>query len=191
MTLTMEQEVRPAADIEQKIRALDARLDDLRTRRKRSETELDRLSKEESRLVRIFAQASGKEKTEIRGRVDAIARERSDRERDMQGLAVAIAEAEQERNSLLPEYEREWKLRSAQERKKKLDQLWQEHDRNLIRVRDCDQALQDARATADRSFFAWTSFRDQQALDEQLAAREALKTEWAKRSGPNAPGNRR
>jgi hypothetical protein len=182
---------RPAAEIEQKIRSIDMRLDDLRTRRKRAETELGCLSKEENRLIRIFAEADGKEKNEIRGRVDAIARDRSDRERDMAGLAAAIAEAEQERTALLPEFEAQWKFRSAQERKKKLQELWAAHEANQKRIQDCEKALDAARVLANQSFFAFTAFRDQQSIDEQLAATERLKAEWQQHSGPNAPGNRK
>lgn len=181
----------PAAEIEQKIKAIDARLESLRTRRTRAETELNRLTREENKLIRVFAEADGKEKEEIRGRVDAITQERSDRERDMVGLAAAIAEAGQERTALLPEFEREWKLRAAQERKKKLQELWATHEANQKRVQDCEKARDDARVLANQSFFAFTAFRDQESIEEQLAAQEALKAEWQKRSGPFATSNRR
>ena len=187
----MEQEARPAADVEQKIRALDSRLEDLRTRRRSAETELTRLSKEENRLIRIFAEADGKEKTEIRGRVDVIARERSDREKDMAGLAAAIAEAEAERTASLPAYESAWKLRAAQERKKKLEDLRLAHERDRLQVQNCEKALQEALDAEGRSRFAWTTFKDQLFLEEQNAILEAHKMEWQRRSGPFAPANLR
>src|SRR5579871_6559541 len=164
----------PAAEVEQKIRAINVRLEGLRNRRTRAEAELNRLTHEENKLIRIFAEADGKEKAEIRGRVDVIAQERSDRERDMSGLAAAIAEAERERTALLPEFEREWTLRAAQERKKKLQELWAAHEANQKRIQDCEKALDDARVLANQSFFAFTAFRDQQFINEQLAAQEAL-----------------
>lgn len=183
-------EERPAADIEKKIKDIDQRLTDLRGQRQKAEVEVTRLTREESRLIRNYAEAIGREKHELRGEIDSVAEQRTDHEREMAGLAVAIAEAEQERTALLPEYEREWRLRSAQGRKKKLDELRKEHDKNLEKVRECDKALLDARVAAERSFFAWTTFKDQEAVNEQLAAQEVLKAEWQKNSGPNAPGNR-
>ena len=190
-TNLMEQEARPAADIEQKIRALDTRLDDLRTRRRNAETELTRLSKEENRLIRAFAESAGKEKVEIRGRVDVIAGQRTDLEREMAGLAAAIAEAEGERTALLPAYESAWKLRTAQERTKKLEDLRLAHERDRLRVQNCEKALQEALDAEGRSRFAWVAFKDQAFLDEQNSILEAHKIEWQKNVGPNAAANRR
>src|SRR5579864_7661979 len=177
---------RPVPDVEAKIKSLDTRLEELRTRRTRAEGELNRLSKEENRLIRIFSEADGKEKTKIRGRVDVIAQERSDREKDMAGLAAAIAEAEQERAALLPEFEALWKLRSAQQRQKKLEELRRAHEQDQLRVHECEKTLQEALAAEGRSRFAWTAFKEQLFLDEQNAILEAHKVEWQKTAGPYA-----
>jgi len=182
---------RPAADIEQKIRTIDTRLDSLRRRRTQAEAELNRLVREENKLIRNFANSEGREKQDIRARLSGLATDRTSQELEMQGLSVAIAEAEQERNELLPEYEREWKLRSAQERQRRLAELRRAHEANLAKVREADRMLQEARAAADRSFFDWTTFKDQQLIEEQLAAQEAHKAEWQKKSGPFSPQNRR
>lgn len=182
---------RPVPDVEAKIKSLDTRLEDLRTRRKDAENELNRLSKEENRLIRIFAEADGKEKTEIRGRVDVMGAQRTDLEREMAGLAAAIAEAEGERTALLPAYESAWKLRAAQERKKKQEDLRLAHERDRLRVQNCEKALQEALDAEGRSRFAWTAFKDQLFLEEQTAILEAHKMEWQKRSGPFATANLR
>jgi|SRR5580658_3302146 chromosome segregation ATPase len=169
MNAIMEQEqARP--EVDKKFRDIDRRLEDLRGRRQRTESELNRLAKEENRMIRVFAEADGREKAEIRGRIDAIASDRTDHEREMAGLASAIAEAEQERTALLPEFEAQWKMRSEAERKRKLEELRRVHNKNLEHVRDCDKALLAAREAAEKSFFAWTTFKDQEALNEQLAA---------------------
>jgi hypothetical protein len=188
---TMVEEPRPAADVEQKIKALDARLDDLRNRRKRAEVELNRITREENKLIRIFAEADGHERHEIRGRLSGLATDRTSEELEMRGLAVAIAEAEQERTTLLPEFEAQWKVRSALERKKKLQDLWAAHEANQKRVQECEKALDDAKVLTNQSFFAFTTLRDQESINERLAATERLKEEWQRQSGPNAPANRR
>jgi chromosome segregation ATPase len=185
------QEIRPTSDVEKKICDIDRRLDDLRTRRQKAEMELDRVSREENRAIRNFAESVGREKNEHRRQLEVLAGQRIDFEREMAGLASAIAEAEQERAGLLPEFEALWKLRAAHERQKKLDALRGEHHKNLEAVRAADKALLAAREAAEKSFFAWTTFKDQEAVTERLAAQEALKLEWQKNAGPNAPGNRR
>ncbi len=180
-----EQE-RPASAVETKIRALDSRLDDLRARRKKAEQELTPLTREENRLVRSFADSTGREKAGIRGRLDGIATDRTNTEREMAGLAAAIVEAEEERAKLLPEFERAWEEQAKRDRQRKLNELHREHDKNLAVVRAADKALMVAREAADKSFFALTTFKDQEAVTERLAAQEKLKAEWQRYAGPNA-----
>jgi FAD/FMN-containing dehydrogenase len=180
-----EQE-RPASAVETKIRALDSRLDDLRARRKKAEAELTRLTREENRMIRDFADATFREKSDIRGRLDGLAGDRTNQEREMAGLAAAIVEVEEERAKLLPEFERAWTEQAKRDRQKKLDELHREHDKNLAVVRAADKALLVAREAADKSFFALTAFKDQEAVTERLAAQERLKAEWQRYAGPNA-----
>ena len=106
-------------EVERRIRGIDDRRQDLRTRRSTAEKELNRLTKEESRLIRNFADATGRQKTEIRGRIDLIAIDRTNAEREMAGLAAAIAETEEDRNKLMPEFERAWEERTRREKAKK------------------------------------------------------------------------
>jgi prefoldin subunit 5 len=179
-------EGRPVPDVEKKIRTIDERLNDLRGRRKKAEQELTRLTREENRLTRNFADATGREKADIRGKIDGIASDRTNQEREMAGLAAAIAEAEEERAKLLPEFEQAWTEQTKRDRQKKLDELHGEHDKNLAAVRAADKALMVARESADKSFFALTTFKDQEALSERLAAQEKLKAEWQRYAGPNA-----
>jgi hypothetical protein len=69
------------------------------------------------------------------------------------------------------------------ERRNKLEELRVAHNKNLERVRQADRALLAAQKAADKSFFALTAFRDQQAVAEQLAAQEVLKVQWQKSAG--------
>jgi hypothetical protein len=179
-------DARPAPDIEKKIRGLDERLQDLRTRRDTSEKDLNRLSREEKRLIREFSEAIGCEKTEIRGRLDAIAVNRTNQEREMAGLAAAIAETEQDRAGLLPEWERVWEEKTRRDRAKKLEELRLVHDANLEAVRVADKLLLRAREQAEKSFFDWTTFKDQAAESERQQALNIAKQGWQRFSGPNA-----
>src|ERR1700691_2681924 len=163
MSAAIVEQERPLMDVERTITALDSRLDSLRTRRKKTEAELERLSRQEARLIRSFADEIGKEKQNLRKHIDAGADQRINLERELKGLIATISEAEEEREALLPTFESECKRRMETERRNKLEELRVAHNKNLERVRQADRALLAAQKAADKSFFALTAFRDQQA----------------------------
>ena len=70
--------------------------------------------------------------------------------------------------------------------RKSWTELHREHDKNLAVVRAADKALLVAREAAEKSFFALTAFKDQEAVTQRLAAQEKLKAEWQRYAGPIA-----
>jgi chromosome segregation ATPase len=178
-----EQE-RPASAVETKIRALDSRLDDLRARRNKAETDLATLGKRESKLIRNYADADNKEKHEMRGEVDRIAADRVNLERELRSLQIVQAEAEQERAALVPAFEAAWEERNREERKRKLAELEAVHNTNQQAIHDLEEKLFRAKETAQKSFFDLTTFRAIQAEQERQRTLEAAKISWQRFSGP-------
>lgn len=192
MSGIMEQEqTTPVTEIERKIRDIDQRLQNLRGRRQKAEAELKSVTREERRAIRNFAEATGPEKNELGRQLEVLAEQRTKPEREIDGLTLAIEEAEQERTTLLPEFEAQCKVRTEAARKRKLEELRRQHDKNLEAVRGADKALLVAREAAEKSFFDLTTFKDNEAEQERQRAWEAHKIEAQKNSGPLAPGNRR
>ncbi len=174
-----------------KIAELDSKLQTLRPRLETLRAEVGVLIERENRQVRLFAEADRREKKQIDEALTEIVDKRGSLERECKAVSIFIAELEETRNQIMPEYERLVEAQRRAERRTKIEELRLAHQRDQQAEQRADRALVEARERSNRSFFLWRAALDQEAVDEMNASVQKQKEEWAKHSGPKAPNNRR
>jgi hypothetical protein len=165
---------------------MDEHIESLRHRHASVVRELDDLIVEENRVLREFADADQNGRKNLDKTLSALTQQRMSLERESRALQLAIAETDQERQKVYPEFERLKVEAQHAERSTKLDELRRAHEQDQQHERACDRALMEAKEKTNRSYFLWRAAVDQQTVDEQLAATERLKEEWQRNGGPNA-----
>lgn len=169
-----------------RIRELDERLGILRPRLAALHEAIAQSSKKEKHLVRQLAEADGQAKKKIELALVENDEQRFSQEKESQGVTVAIAELEEMRAQIYPEYEQLWREEQKAEHKRKIEEARRAHEADQLAEQAADRKLVEARERSNRSFFFWKAIVEQEILDEQMAAHEKQKEEWGRHSGPNA-----
>jgi len=172
--------------LKENIAGIDERLGILHPRLRSLREEVAKLIEKENRHIRLFAEADHQEKQKIDQLLVEIVEQRASHERECKGLSIAIAELEETRNRIYPELQTLLEAEQRSERRMRIEELRRQHQRDQEAEQAADRALGEARATTTKSYFAWRSAKEQEALDAQAAALDKQKQVWAQHTGPNA-----